>query len=278
MFALATTRGLLPVGAETLADLAAKTHIHGIAFNRASGNAALIIATHHGIFSLDAKGTPRLLSVQQDFMGFTGDPADPLRYLGSGHPAAGGNSGVIESRDGGATWTSLAEGVNGPVDFHALTASAANPKYLYGAFRGIQMSSDGGKNWSVSGQLPDKLIGLAASAKDPAVLYAATANGLQVSRDSGASWEVAAFEKQLVSLVLVTSESAIFAFVVGRGLMRASEDVLQKWSPLASAFGKLIPLHLAVAPDDSNHMALAAQTNEVFESRDGGRTWHSFGQ
>jgi len=95
--------------AETLTELAKKTHYHGIAFSRA-GTAVLLLAAHHGLFAVDRDGTATRVSPVQDFMGFSPDPADTLRYFASGHPATGGNSGFLQSRDGGATWNQLSPG------------------------------------------------------------------------------------------------------------------------------------------------------------------------
>ena len=44
------------------------------------------------------------------------------------------SGGVIASTDGGVTWSSLAEGASGPVDFHAMAISRADPKVIYGSF------------------------------------------------------------------------------------------------------------------------------------------------
>lgn len=264
--------------AESLADLAGHTHIHGISFSRAGGEESVILATHHGMYALDGKGNATPISITQDFMGFSADPSDPLRYLGSGHPAEGGNLGVIESRDGGSTWQKIADGVGGPVDFHAMTVSKADPKVFYGTFRGIQMSNDGGTTWSMTGPVPEKIIALAGSASDPKTIYAATATGLQVSTDSGESWKAGGFDGQVVSAVFVSPDKAVLVFVVGQGLMKASEDRLPEWNPLATDFGDSVPLHIAMSNKDPSHMVMATYTNELLESSDAGRTWRPYGQ
>ena len=89
---LIAANGVSAADAEALADLARKTHYHGIAFAR-TGSADLLLASHHGLFAVDRDGTATLVSPVQDFMGFSPDPANPLGYFASGHPAAGGNSG-----------------------------------------------------------------------------------------------------------------------------------------------------------------------------------------
>ncbi len=269
---------LLQANAETLQEIAQHTHFHGVSFNRGGGDAELVIATHHGIFAVMKDGSTAQISTAQDFMGFSADPSDPMRYFGSGHPAGGGNSGFLETRDGGATWSRLSDGVNGPVDFHSLAVSTANPKVIYGVFDGIQMSADGGLTWQITGGVPDGLVQLAASSVDSRRIFAATKSGLKVSSDSGSTWRNAAFDGEIVSAIRIESDGIAYAYVLGHGFLRSNESSLADWVPLSSSFGQAIPLHIASNPKDPNHLIISTQTSALLESRDGGKNWKSFGQ
>ena len=153
-------------------------------------------------------------------MGFTPDPRDPSILYASGHPAGGGNLGFIASDDGGRSWSQLAEGVGGPADFHQLAVSATDPRTIYGAYRGqLQVSPDGGRTWEVVGPAPEGLIDLAASSKDPSALYAATQAGLLKSEDGGRTWQDAYWLRQPATMVHVAPGGAVYAFVVGTGLI-----------------------------------------------------------
>lgn len=266
-----------PAAAETLAELGQKTHYHGIAFARA-GSAALMIATHHGLYAVDKDGTVLRVSPVQDFMGFSPDPASEVSLYASGHPATGGNSGFLRSGDGGANWTQLSPGVDGPVDFHQMDVSGADPKVIYGSFGQIQISRDGGATFAIAGDAPQRLIALAASSLKAERLYAATENGIFVSEDAAASWAPLAFAGEVASAVQTGPDNALYAFVVGRGFMKASEETPSSWSVLANDFGEGIPLHVAANPKDGQNLALTMQNNEVRESLDGGKTWRPFGQ
>lgn len=263
--------------AETLAELGRKTHYHGIAFAR-SGSAALMIATHHGLYAVDKDGTVTRVSPVQDFMGFSPDPANELGFYASGHPATGGNSGFLRSIDGGASWKQLSPGVDGPVDFHQMDVSGADPKVIYGSFGQIQVSRDGGENWKIAGAAPERLIALAASSLKAERLYAASENGILLSDDAGASWAPLAFAGEVVSTIQTGPDKALYAFVVGRGLMMAGEDKPSSWTRLTNDFGEAIPLHLAADAKDGQHLVLTMQNNEVRESLDGGKSWRPFGQ
>lgn len=264
--------------AETLADLTGKTDFHGIGFARA-GTAALLLATHNGLLAVDKSGSVTRVSPEIDLMGFMPDPTNPLAYFSSGHPKEGGSSGFQKSSDGGASWKPVATGDAAQADFHSLAMSAINPKTVYstGMNMGLQVSHDAGITWTMAGQSPDNLIALAASAVNPAGVYAATQDGLRFSPDSGATWQPAEFPGEVVSMVQTAPDGSIVAFVVGRGLMKANESKLTEWSNLSNGFGQSIPLHFAFDPADGKRMVLATQDTRVLESKDGGATWAAFG-
>lgn len=262
--------------AETLpvADLSRHTHIHGLAVDRHDPS-RLLIATHHGLFRAGPDGIAQRISPVQDFMGFNPHPADPDTLYASGHPVEGGNLGFVASTDGGKTWTQISPGVNGPVDFHQMTVSPADPETIYGVYGGLQASRDGGVTWALVGPVPDRLIDLAASAGDPDRLYAATEAGLFLSADAGETW-TPLLEGPPVSLVEVTPDGTLYAFVLGRGLVRSAEDRLA-FETLSGDFGDGFLLHLAIDPANADRLYAATQHSEVLMSRDGGQTWSSYG-
>jgi photosystem II stability/assembly factor-like uncharacterized protein len=276
-FALAATSTGSAAEAEavSVSQLKERTHIHGLAVDREDSQ-KLLIATHHGLFRSGPDGKAELISPVQDFMGFTPDPSDPRSLYASGHPAGGGNLGFIASTDNGATWTQVAPGADGPVDFHQMTVSSADPRILYGAYGALQVSRDAGKTWSVVGRLPEKLIDLAASAKNADTLYAATEGGLLVSRDGGQRWETVV-DGAPVSLIEVTADGVLYAFVLGQGLVRAAEADMN-FETTAADWGDKILLHMAVDPTDSNRMFIASHQGDIFASTDGGTNWAALDQ
>jgi photosystem II stability/assembly factor-like uncharacterized protein len=258
--------------------LAEHTHFHGIAVDASDPN-RLYLATHHGLYAVSPDGSATRLSPVQDFMGFTPHPTNPSILYASGHPASGGNLGFIASEDGGESWSQLAEGVGGPVDFHQMDVSPADPKTIYGAYAGqLQVSGDGGGSWEVVGSTPDGLIDLAASSKDPGTLYAATQSGLLKSGDGGRTWQDAYWLRQPATMVHVTPDGAVYAFVVGTGLIETMEPKLSWQTVSKDGFGGDYALHFAVDP--RSHSKLYAisfdpQSKEqaVLASDDAGKTW-----
>ena len=260
----------------TIAKLSEKTHVHGIAVDPKDPS-KLLLATHHGFHIASSDGAVEQVSdTSDDFMGFTPHPADSSVLFASGHPARGGNTGFIVSRDGGKTWEQLSEGVGGPVDFHAMDVSKADPNIIYGAYEQVQVSQDGGESWEIAGPRPTGLIDLAASAKDPNTIYAATEAGLLISMDAGRSWQPTKVTGQPVSVVHVAGDGRIFAFVVGIGLVQGEEGSA-KWETLSDDFGNRFLLHLATDPSNADRLYAVTQESEVLASQDGGRTWQPFG-
>lgn len=257
-----------------LSSLRTHTHIHGLAVDRVDP-AFLFVATHHGLYRVGPDGEAELVSVVQDFMGFNPHPTDGSTLYASGHPAGGGNLGFIASSDGGKTWVEISPGLNGPVDFHQMTVSPADPQTIYGAYGDIQVSRDGGKTWEIAGPAPERLIDLAASAKDKDTLYAATETGLSVSLDSGKSWKPL-MQGPPVTLVEVTPD-AVYAFILGDGLLSSPEGQF-KWTALSGDWGERYFLHLAADPSDPNRLFAATGDGQVLASKDAGKTWTAYGE
>jgi photosystem II stability/assembly factor-like uncharacterized protein len=139
---LATAAGTLllgaalagPVRAAETVKLSEVSHLHGIAVD-ATDPSRLYLASHHGVWLTNPDGTATWVSDNRnDYMGFTSNPARPGSFFASGHPERGGNLGVLSSSDGARTWRQVSAGVNGPVDFHSMDVSAADPNVLYGQY------------------------------------------------------------------------------------------------------------------------------------------------
>lgn len=265
----------------TVAALARETHFHGLAVDPRDP-ARLYLATHHGLYAVDAAGVARQVSESKDdFMGFTPHPSDPAILFASGHPASGGNLGFMVSKDSGRSWTKLSDGVGGPVDFHQMDVSKADPNVLYGVYGDLQTSKDGGRNWTHVARAPEGLIDLAASARHQDTLYAATRQGLLKSTDGGRSWQPAHLLRRPATMVEVTHGADVYAFVIGTGLIRASGEDLG-WQVVSNGFGANYILHLAAAPTNARRLYVATvdpatHAQAILASPDGGAHWVKLG-
>jgi hypothetical protein len=162
-------------------------HVHGLGINPA--DESLYVATHYGMFRIaDGRAAERVGPSLQDTMGFT--VVGPNSFLGSGHPdvaamRAGqpGLLGLIESSDGGQSWTSRS--LSGEVDFHVL-AYAHDRVYGWDSTSGQLMISTDRETWEVRSKI--QLHGFAVDPVDPARLVTATPGGVRISNDEGRTW------------------------------------------------------------------------------------------
>lgn len=184
--------------------------------------------------------------------------------------------GVLTSNDGGANWSVLADGVGGPVDFHAMSVSPADPKVVYGLYGDIQVSHDAGRNWAISGPAPFDTLDLAAGPGDPATLYAGTMDGLMVSADFGVSWTRSGPPGVPVTAVESTGSGEIYAFFAGDGLFR--RDGAGNWTGLSKDFGQRVILHLAIHREMPERHAAVTDASAVLISEDGGKSWRPIAQ
>ena len=251
------------------------SHIHGIAVDPEQP-ARLYLATHDGLFIASPDGTAtRVGAAKDDFMSFATDMGTDPTFFASGHPPGGGNLGLLASTDRGESWQRLSPGVGGPVDFHAMAVSRADPKVLYGLYGTLQVSRDGGKLWQKMGPVPEKTLGLAASSLYPDVVYAASVGGLFVSRDAGRSWSPALMQQRPTTLIEISTGGRVYAFAYGAGLMMREESS-GVWSLQSTDFGDRYPIKLAIDPTDPDRIHVVADTGAIVTSKDAGKTWVSY--
>lgn len=256
------------------------THGHGLAVD-VKDDSRLYIATHHGLLVLkNDKELYRLGSSKDDYMGFSPHPVESNVFLSSGHPISGGNIGFQKSADGGFTWTKVSNGVNGPVDFHAMAVSPANPKIIYGWYQGaIQRSDDGGANWSIVSK--DILaVQLTAHPTDENIVYATTPNGrgVLISKDKGMMWESlsSALENGQVAVIAIdrTEPNQMLVYAQTQEGLAKSEDGGKTWSKIPERFGGETVLYIAYSPHGHNTIYILTHKNSIYKSTDGGNAWN----
>lgn len=233
----------------------------------------LYLATHQGIFLAGNDGFAERLSANgDDFRSLARRPEAGNVFYGGVSTPAGTSRGLMVSKDGARTWSVLSRVADPSVTFATLTISPADPDVLYGAGPVFHVSRDGGRSWSEGTMPADRIFDLAASATHANMVYAATTAGLMRSEDGGGSWQPVFAAPAATTMVHVTPQGTIFAFVVGQGLVRATESALE-WTVLHNAFGRYVVRHLAVDPAAANRLFAVTDNSEVIASEDGGVTW-----
>ena len=239
-------------------------HVHGLGVNPADGD--LMIATHSGLFRSPegSSAIERVGESAQDTMGFT--VVGPDRFLGSGHPAPGQggppNLGLIESTDGGASWTEISLG--GEADFHVLRYAHGRVYGFNGLTGKLMVSGDGGETWTEEAQ-PRPMIDLAVDPDDGRRIVASTEGGLAISADAGARWRP--LEAPVGLLAWPESKSLYLVDAAGR--VHISEDAGRDWKVV----GRVGAQPAAFAASRADDLFVALVDGTLIESPDGGASW-----
>ena len=255
------------------------THGHGLAVDVRDAS-SLYIATHHGLLVLkNEKDLYRIGASHDDYMGFTPHPNDSNVFYSSGHPQRGGNLGFQKSEDGGFTWKKLADGIDGPVDFHAMAVSPINPNLLYGWYQGnLQRSQDEGKTWEIVNR--DLLIiQLTADSQDENVVYIATPDGrgVQVSRDKGVTWQSLSPELEGGQVAVISvnpgNSQEMFVFAEKIGGLGKTIDGGKTWNKVNEEFESETVLYISYDKSQPKNVYLLTHKNAIYKSTDGGGIW-----
>jgi photosystem II stability/assembly factor-like uncharacterized protein len=191
----------------------------------------------------------------------------PDDIIASGHPPAESDLpsalGMIESKDGGRTWTGISE--VGEADFHAIQVSR---RTVVAGFFGqalVNVSRDGARSFEQRTP-PAPLIDLEVDPGDPRRWIGSTAEGLIASEDEGQTWR----QREAVpnSRFAWPESDALYRIDPG-GPVKFSADGGRRWQDRGSTGGE--PQALFAADRERLYVALIDGT--VKESRDGGRTW-----
>jgi hypothetical protein len=254
------------------------SHAHGLAVDVADQN-KLYIATHYGLLVLEnEKELYRIGESRDDYMGFSPHPTQANTFFTSGHPSGGGNIGFQKSEDGGVTWRKISDGANGPVDFHAMSVSPANPNLVYGWYRGeLQRSADQGNSWEMVNQKIQP-FSLVADTQDENVVYAATTNGAMISRDKGASFTPLSKELDggAVPVIAVHPKDPkiLLAFSEKLGGLGKSIDTGATWKKIAEEWNGESVLHIAFNRNSPNIVYVLTSESALYKSADTGDTWN----
>lgn len=223
----------------------------------------MLVATHEGLLEVGDGGQVTPVGPVIDLMGFS--VAGPDRYLASGHPGLRVDLpqpvGLIESTDGGRTWTPLSR--QGQSDFHGLTASDAGVL----GFDGALMRSADGREWEQL-DIPVEPHSLAASPDGMHVL-ATTQQGLLRSVDAGSSWFPADGAPVLQVVDWADGDNAVG--VAPTGVVWSSADRGESWQEA----GRLdaAPEAVAASAEGDRVRLVVVTTDALVESFDGGFTF-----
>ncbi|HET7399403.1 MAG TPA: exo-alpha-sialidase [Intrasporangium sp.] len=259
--------GAVPAAAGAPSSAAARSalpsgHVHGIGRDPADGT--LYLATHEGLFRRASSAWQRVGPVI-DLMGFA--VAGPGRFLASGHPGIGVDLpqpvGLIESRDGGQSWTVRSRG--GASDFHTLTSWA---KGVIGFDGRLRSTSDGASWRELSLDAEPRSV---ASSPDGAAVLATTAEGLRLSTDHGASWRTAGSSPLLLLVAWADARTAVG--VTPEGQVALSTDAAKSWTSGAATVADAPHALTATRRPDGTLEILVVSSAGIEQSLDSGASF-----
>ncbi|MGQ0791558.1 MAG: WD40/YVTN/BNR-like repeat-containing protein [Nitrosopumilaceae archaeon] len=254
-------------------------HVHGLGIDPVD-RTILYIATH-GDFYHSHDGNPpfKVDVVRADYMAFNAPVAAGVPLYASGHPASGGNTGLIKSIDGGQSWESVSKVLEPPVDFHAMSVSKSDPNIIIGfdsGARGLFKTVDAGETWETL-QYPDYITSLAISPIDSQIVFAGTGKGIFQSSDGVQSWTLLDEHQGINILALVFDENQTLYASNQFGLSRTL-DFGKSWETLSDPDLTIT----SIAVDVQNKIIYVAGYSpdgyqEVYRSKDDGKSWDIIG-
>ena len=258
-------------------------HVHGLAYS--SDGKRILVPSHHGLAVYADGKWSKASGPQHDYMGFA---ATKTHIYSSGHPAQGSGLknpfGLIRSKDGGATWEKLT--LEGESDFHLLaTGWNTNAVYVWNSEPNSRMQRTGlhytlnnGFQWqrAAAAGLAGEPRALAVHPSDAKTLAIATATGIYISRDSGASFKSLVQGEQGLSVFFDLDGKHLWLSAYGSGPRLARLEV----SGGTTGAVPLPPLtddavsYIAQNPVNPKEYAIATFERSVYVSKDAGKTWN----
>ncbi|HMD69914.1 MAG TPA: hypothetical protein VKF41_01150 [Bryobacteraceae bacterium] len=191
--------------------------------------------------------------------------------VGATLPASG-----IFLKPAGGQWRHA--GFNHP-SITAFDFDPRDPSVVYAAAgNGLLRIFAGGERWKIlTGSEVTELLDVALDRNEPGAIYFAHTAGIQVSRDSGATWRDAAsgLRRKYTAALRVDSRRAGFLLAgTEQGIFR-SEDGGRSWR-LAGAAGIQV-LHIEQSPHDPCYWLAATEGGGLFDSTDCGVAFENNG-
>ena len=254
-------------------------HVHGVGFDATSD--AVYIATHTGLYTVSGSlSSPKesaslggpIAGLRQDNMGFA---IDGERMYASGHPdptvSSDANLGLVSSTDQGKSWSAVS--LKGTTDFHDLeiSHSGQGPTTIYGfdsADAVIRVSRDGGSTWTSGAALA--MRDMAADPALPGTIYATTSDGLKVSHDYAASFELSpgAPALYLIAAAGSAAQPQLVGIDAAGVVWKKSADT--PWRATGAVTGTADALALSVGTTST---LVVADQRGIVASSDFGATW-----
>src|SRR2546430_2630447 len=185
---------------------------------------------------------------------------------------------VLQSRDGGFSWTARTAGLPSLPDYNLLSMAidpSRTSRLYVGSRTGLYVSNDYGQQWTLVRE--GYVYRIAVDPNDSAILYLAFGNGsgsfLSSTRDGGKTWN----DRAVGSVVQIAIDSISSAYAlthpsgaVAEGGILTTTDHGQTWTSLPAS----LPNATVLAIEPTAARAFYASNGVgLFKSENGGTTW-----
>jgi photosystem II stability/assembly factor-like uncharacterized protein len=188
-----------------------------------------------------------------------------------------------KTNDAGKTWKPVTAGLIDDSDIMSLRVDATNPERLFlSACSGIYRSENKGAQWTKLQGIPyaaRRTHSIVQDPQRPQTLYAATTEGLWLTRDAGETWKRTTTKDWVVNSVMVLragdpGSRRVILGTEAQGIL-VSEDAGESFTSSNDGFTHQVVKQFIGDPRDRNHLLMVIQQNgpQVLESRDAGHTW-----
>jgi photosystem II stability/assembly factor-like uncharacterized protein len=181
--------------------------------------------------------------------------------------------GIFKSTDGGETWSTINQGLEGTtLNIMSVAIHPQNPEvaYLGEMNKGIYKTLDGGKSWTPAnkGLRQTDIRALAIDPKNPDTIYAgAEFGGVWKSENGGASWQnvsAGLFPESSVRSIVIdpTQSNVVYAADMQTGVYR-STDSGASWQQIKNGL-KVKAIHALAISGDGRILYAATEGNGVY--------------
>jgi hypothetical protein len=199
-------------------------------------------------------------------------------YVAAVDSNTGTDGGVFKSTNGGATWTSINNGLGLPTGTYvkALAINPLNTSIVYaGTNIGIFKSSDGGATWGMRiGLISTTVYSIAIDPTNSGIIYTGADVGVFKSTNGGGSWSVSLIYFSIYALAIDPSNTSNIYAATGSSVLKSINGGTW-WDEfyLGLKYGASA---LAIDPIDTR-IIYAGSSAGVFKSIDRGMSWETTG-
>lgn len=193
-----------------------------------------------------------------------------MRPASDGSIVIAGHEVLVASSDGGRSWSPIRSDLPN-IDIHAFARDPTHPDrmWAYLAEGGVYETTDGGSHWTM---VYDRHIPFMTAVRDvggPGLLGIEPFAGFARSVDGGRTWQALSQPEAYPTFALAATPDGRSVVLGASDSILRSEDGGTTWTTIQLPD---TPFAIALSPDGQT-IAAVTRSTDVYRSEDGGRTW-----